>query len=1277
MNRPSPEELYHQARQIEMEGERAAFLRGACVGDDGLLSKVEALLAQDVQASSVIRSLSEDGEGPLREEIGSRVDAYKLLQELGEGGFGVVYLAEQREPVKRKVALKVIKLGMDTRQVIARFEAERQALAMMDHVGIAKVFDAGTTAQGRPYFVMELVRGLPITRYCDENQLSIETRLDLFRQVCAAVQHAHQKGIIHRDLKPSNVLVTLHDGRPVPKVIDFGIAKSTSAELTQKTIFTELGQLIGTPAYMSPEQAELSGLDVDTRADIYSLGVLLYELLTGTTPFTEDELRAAGFAGLRRMIREQEPPKPSTRVSSLESLPAVAAQRGTEPARLSLLIRGDLDWIIMRALEKDRTRRYDSANEMAADVGRFLGREPVLASPPSNAYRLRKFVQRNRGPVTAASLILTVGLLGLAGTSLGFFREREAKEAEKHQRRLAEEAELAERQARKDAERSAETADERSYMASIFAAAAAVRDRQVANAKRWLEQAPEDLRDWEWRHLGHQVDRSLWTWRAADTGDYLIEVSPDGELLAAVSTDHVVRVLDAGSRNVVSEFRGYDERVDRVVFSPDCSLAATAIAGQEARIWDVESGLQIAETSPMPGYPYMRFTSDGSGLFRSSYVQGFRLFDASSGAELELPKQDERARVAALSPDACRLAYGNLSGDLYLYDLSDPTADAEVDRAHGTNPFTLLAWSPDGSSIASASSLSTLSTRDADERQDRCILIRDAETADEILVLEGHEEGLVHSLAFTPDGSRLVSGSSGSLKVWDVESGELLATMLGHEHRVTRLTATNDRLWSWSFDEVLKAWDLPDAEKHPAWFGHRYPVYCVGASPDGTRVATGSMDRRLIIWSAITGEVLCSLEDPAHRLTDLAWSPDGSRIATASTDGEIRIWDHLLGELDQALRGHGDDVLAVSWSPDGRTLFSGSKDGRVLAWAAQRDWSMTTVASYDGWVDCLAVSPDGGLFASGTKDGLVRVLPLGSESNPTVLSGHEGQVKQLAFSPDGSRLATASTDGTLRLWQLPSGVQLAMRQDHGDNVNAVSFTPDGARLATASSDQTLRIWDAETCEPLAVLEGHEWWVWDLDFAPDGLRLYSVSSDVSLRVWESEPAATRVDRREAYRGARALVGPMVARLLEEGDARTAVRALLDDGALTSMQRSAALDLVTTSVDARLARESEQRDFESLDAEQLTEFAKELLEILPRQLRDPERAKRYANRACELSEWTAPSPISTLARAHADLGDLAKAVEVQSRAVEACPSNHRLHMTYVAKLSVYKRLLAEGR
>ncbi len=502
----SEETIFDAARQMPDPQARASYLNAACAGNPILRQRIEDLLKAGLQADQFLAGdpleLGAAGRqtilvGPLSEGPGTVIGNYKLLEKLGEGGFGVVYMAEQKQPVKRRVALKIIKVGMDTREVVARFEAERQALAILDHPNIAKVFDAGATdaphllpssrsplpsdgrgikgegaegmaapslpsslsplpsvlPAGRPYFVMELVRGIKITDYCDQTNLPTRERLDLFMQVCQAVQHAHQKGIIHRDLKPSNILVTVNDGVAVPKIIDFGIAKATQMELTEKTVFTRFQQFLGTPAYMSPEQAEITSVDIDTRSDIYSLGVLLYELLTGKTPFDAKELLQAGLDEMRRTLREKEPERPSTRVSTLggEELTTTAKRRGLEPPKLVNLLRGDLDWIVMKCLEKDRARRYETANGLAADVQRHLQNEPVVACPPSSAYRFQKLVRRNKVAFVGTSCVAAALVLGLCGATWGLVRERAAHKravaAEQEQARLRQQAQANEEKA--------------------------------------------------------------------------------------------------------------------------------------------------------------------------------------------------------------------------------------------------------------------------------------------------------------------------------------------------------------------------------------------------------------------------------------------------------------------------------------------------------------------------------------------------------------------------------------------------------------------------------------------------------------------------------------------------------------------------------------------------------------------------------------------------------------------------------------------------------------
>ncbi|HKX61290.1 MAG TPA: WD40 repeat domain-containing serine/threonine protein kinase, partial [Verrucomicrobiae bacterium] len=632
-------EIFLEALEMTTPEARAAYLQAACGGDVVLRRKIDELLKEHFSNDSLLAGSALEGEqtaeagSPASEAPAQMIGRYKLLERIGEGGFGEVWMAEQREPVKRRVALKIIKPGMDSRQVVARFEAERQALAMMDHANIAKIFDAGVTEAGRPYFVMELVRGIKITDYCDQNQLPTRERLNLFILVCQAIQHAHQKGIIHRDIKPSNILVTLHDGVPVPKVIDFGIAKATQQELTDKTVFTQFQQFIGTPAYISPEQAEMSGLDIDTRADIYSLGVLLYELLVGQTPFDAKELMQGGIDALRQIIREKEPLRPSTRLNTLqgEARTTAGKRRQTEMGKLVYQLQGDLDWIVMKCLEKDRTRRYDTANGLAADLNRHLNHEPVVARPPTAAYRFQKAFRRNKLVFAAGAAIVMALVLGVIGTTIGQLRaekqrqaaEQKQTEAEAERRRAETEQQRADAQARK-----ASASEQRSrrllYASDMNLAQQALKASNLGQA-RWLldrhrpKGSEEDLRGWEWRYLWQLTRGSApFTLTNRPTLGFSVSFSPDGNRLAVGWYDGRVDLWDVPGRRWIRAVTDRERpHPGRVAFSPVGNLLAATSEPRSVTLYDLDSGRQsILWRAPRAELNVrdLSFSQDGSRL---------------------------------------------------------------------------------------------------------------------------------------------------------------------------------------------------------------------------------------------------------------------------------------------------------------------------------------------------------------------------------------------------------------------------------------------------------------------------------------------------------------------------------------------------------------------------------------------------------------------------------------------------------------------------------------
>jgi WD40 repeat protein len=1039
---------------------------------------------------------------------------------------GEVWMAEQAQPVQRKVALKLIKPGMDTKQVVARFEAERQALALMDHPNIARVFDGGTTEgepggrnPGRPYFVMELVKGVPITKYCDEHRLTPKERLELFAQACQAVQHAHQKGVIHRDLKPSNVLVAPYDGRPVVKVIDFGVAKAAGQRLTEKTLFTAFGAVVGTLEYMSPEQAELNNQDIDTRSDVYSLGVLLYELLTGTTPLTRDRLKLTAFTDMLRAVREEEPPKPSTRLAqSTETLPAVSAQRHMEPAKLTRLVRGELDWIVMKALEKDRARRYETANNFAHDIQRYLTDEPVQACPPTAGYRLRKFARRNKRALATASLLSAVVVLAVPALAVSYVRTSRALA---HETQATQDRQLAldrEKQANEDLELTA-------YIQRVELAGRELAVGNVGHAEELLEECPEHLRDWEWHFLKRQryedplsiphsetvvrvafspdggqiasvcIDGTF-AIRDAQNGKVLhtlesqllpgraaavrgLAFSPDGRYLALARQDGKVRVWDAIRGQSLHALDGHKGAAWQVAFSPDSRMLASGGDDGKVRLWDMATGHPLRQFTGHPtGVKSVAFRPDGMSVLAACDDGTVKVWDSGSGHEtFSFPAELAFPSRTWFSPDARRLARTSMDGVIKVWDTT--TGGLEINRQSMLHPWRAVAFHPDGKRIALAGF-------------DGNLRILDAAGGNEMLTIFAHSS-LIADAVFSPDGNKIASASyDHTIKIWDSTplQGDPLAascvTLTGHTKLVTGVAYSPDSRWlaSSSWDGTVKVWEsLRHAERDRAdahhaerdgyalrytLRGHSGNVRCVAFSSDNRTLASGSLDRTVKLWDlqVPVGDSLSVRPiDCGQRVNSIAFRPDGRLLAVGLESG-IALYDSATGKLFAPFQSTPAPVPALDFTPDSRHLISsGASDAALRAWDGAGEKQLFEIWHYSMPNSSVAVSPNGRLVASpaheqGAAEPAVFVWEVDWDAktykNPPVhkLKGHKRYVYKVAFSPDGRHLASGSWDATIKIWDVKTGKELRTLRGHAGTIYGLAFSPDGRSLAACSGSAT-------------------------------------------------------------------------------------------------------------------------------------------------------------------------------------------------------------------------------
>ncbi|MFG0331265.1 MAG: protein kinase [Phycisphaerales bacterium] len=1034
-------------------------------------------------------ALTEDAR-PVRvrdEDRPERIGPYRILDVLGEGGMGTVFLAEQFEPVRRRVALKVIRRGMDTKSVIARFNAERQALAMMDHPNVAQVFEAGETSDGRPFFAMEHVPGVPLTDYCDRMRLSTNDRLELLIEVCHAVHHAHQKGVIHRDIKPTNVLVMTRDGRPHPKVIDFGVAKATNQRLTEQTIYTEHGQLIGTPEYMSPEQAEMTGLNVDIRTDVYSLGVLLYELLTGKLPFDSDELRRRGIVEIQRIIREEDPPKPSTRLSSLNAQESgrLAKQRHTNSGELLKLLRGDLDWITMRALEKDRTRRYGSAASLSEDLRRHLNNEPVAAGPPTAIYRMRKFVRRHRALVVSAiivsSALLVTSIVSSAAAVTAARAELRARNSES-----------AEREARFQAEAIADEAMRSAYLGRLAAASAALQAGDLAGARRHLLKAPTTLRNWEWHYLWGLLDDSLAVNESAEaavnsvaittdyslmaTGDstgeivlwnprrrtalhrftvnsdvYSIAIDPTGEYLAAAALDGILRIWRLPYTNPAPDFTwnegsGY---LQDVRFSPDGTRVVSSSRDGKAIVRNLPAGT-IARTIEEPDTEILeaRFIGDADHLITVADNGRVAVWDLTTGAEEQVYEMSEaRPACVAISPDSTVLWLGGRDGRIHRIDRQ--SKDTPMTSAKLNATIKAIELSPDGRLVATAGS------------SDRCVRLWDPATLEEMAMFRGHTD-FVEDVRFYDANGRLgvISVSMDkTVRWWPSESVEK-RRRLPNEGMLSRvfIDSTNNQIWvsgrGRSEAGVVTRWNASTGAQSASYETGSPFVSDMLLNPAGDRLLTCAHDGIIRVWNPVTNTPIETIEAPERMaILALAHHPRDNLFAACGANGVVYLFSNDGGDPIQ-ISAHSNEIHRAQFSRDGGRLLTVGKDSfarlwnvatKSVVWEQRTDSHFYLDAVFHPIRDWVALADaNGKIELRQTSDGQL-VIP--------ALEGHQSPVSSLSFSPDGARLASGAWNGSVMIWDAGTGEEIVTLHEHARPVTAVAFSGDGALLISSGQGE--------------------------------------------------------------------------------------------------------------------------------------------------------------------------------------------------------------------------------
>jgi WD40 repeat protein/tRNA A-37 threonylcarbamoyl transferase component Bud32 len=1105
-------EIFFEALGMTTPEARAAYLQDTCGRDITLRRRVEELLKEHFSNDSLLAGSALDGERATF-QLESAPEAapaqalgrYKLLEKVGEGGFGEVWMAEQREPVKRRVALKIIKLGMDSRQIVARFEAERQALAMMDHANIAKIFDAGTTDNGRPYFVMELVRGTKITDYCDQNQLTTRERLRLFILACQAIQHAHQKGIIHRDIKPSNILVTLHDGVPVPKVIDFGIAKATQQELTEKTLFTQFQQFMGTPAYISPEQAEMSGLDVDTRADIYSLGVLLYELLVGQTPFDAKEMMQGGLDALRQIIREKEPLRPSTKLNTLQGDARTTAgeRRQTDVGRLVHQLKGDLDWIVMKCLEKDRTRRYDTASGLAADIQRYLVNEPVIARPASTAYRLLKAWRRNKLVYTAGVAVFLALAAGLILAALGWSQAAT-------QRNAAVLARAGEETQRKQAEAAERRTEQHLYTALLEQARATVMTDELGHRVRALDALRRAgaisntaaLRGVAMSALA-LTDLSFVREVPVAPDTTTIQLDPAFERIAlcrgkgpveirAVRDHHLLATLPASTNlmtyNTLWSRDGRFLAVKRD-YPPNAGRSEPLmpyVGRTDWEIWDVSRVKRILLLRDAPGGAFS-FHPRLPQIIVAREPASAAIWDLETGQELMRHPLAGNSTLLEFDPNGEFFAATiPLGGVDWMVAIHRATGGELCVSQRFTNAVKNLSWHPSGRWLAVPDDSGAIQLMEAQTGEMRTM---------------GRHKSTAVVAEFSPDGRYLLSGGwDRELICWNVkemrreftialDSYDLQFSRDGRQCAVVR-RQPEARVQLHTFERPVHL-EFAEDLGGPRGF--------VTFSTDGRWLAA-SGDERWVVWDLYgDGPGAESKSLPETRLSfaaggELFVNPRGDGSCWRVTPGTNATAPPQIERLE-LLRPTG--LFSLCLVSNGVVL-TGVAGSRLAAYnqLASEDtrWS-PTIGGLNG------TSPDEqwlAIFLPNRPE--LHIFQLANFS-PVIVLTNMDRIRQFEFSPLGDEVAVACRKG-VEFWSTATW----QRTGHLTNFNGIHYSPDAQTLWLSTDYSSAGLYDARTVEPLLPLPPN---TRPLALSPDGRYLATSVNSRRIQLWDLNEARNQL------------------------------------------------------------------------------------------------------------------------------------------------------------------------